>query len=541
MRVPNNDRWKSKTWDAIVVGGGHNGLVAAAYLARAGRSVLVLERREIVGGAAVTEELYTGFKYSRAAYVMSLLRPVIIRDLKLHDHGLRMLPRNPSSFTPLADGRSLLLGTDPQSNAHEIAKFSRRDAEALPRYEALLDRCARFVEPLLDRPPPDPTQSLRAWLDLAASGIRALRLGRDIVRLAEIVVAPARRILERWFESEPLKATLATDAIIGAMVSPSTPGSGYVLFHHVMGETAGHRGVWSYVQGGMGALSESISSAARSYGTHIETSQTVRSILTRDGVARGVVLDDGSEIRARMVFSNADPRTTFLTLLTPDNMPDDFHRHIRTLDYSSCVTKINVSLDQIPHFTAQPGSELGPHHRGTIHFVAELDEIEEAYRDAVAGSCSRRPVIEMTIPSSMDKSVAPPGKHVASLFVQYTPYNLRVGSWDDPATKEAFADRVFAVVEEYAPGFTASVLHRDVLSPTDLERVFGLSGGNIFHGAMAIDQLFALRPAPGWTQYRTPVQGLYLCGSGAHPGGGVLGAPGRNAALMALGRKGSEA
>lgn len=525
--------------DAVIIGAGHNGLVAAAYLAKAGLDVVVLERREVLGGAAVTEEIVPGFRFSRAAYVNSLLRPAIIRELRLADHGFAMLPRNPSSFTPLADGRHLLLGPDADLNRREIARFSARDAEAFPRYEALLDRLARFVEPLLDEAPPDiaaPGWRARgaALLEFARLGWRGLGLGRDALDLAEVMSAPAAKILNRWFESEPLKATLATDAIIGAMASPSTPGSGYVLFHHVMGETDGARGVWGYVKGGMGALSEAIAGAARAAGARIVAGAPVARILARDGRAEGVALADGTEVRARAVLSSADPKVTFLKLVPAGDLPAAFRDRIASLDFSSCVTKINAALDRLPSFTALPGSEPGPQHRGTIHFTGTMEEIEAAYRDGLAGRPSARPIIEATIASSLDPTLAPPGKHVISLFIQYTPYRLAAGSWDDPGVKDAFADRVFAVIEEFAPGFTASVIARDVLSPLDLERIFGLTEGNIFHGAMGLDQLFWLRPAPGWSRYRTPLEGLYLCGAGAHPGGGVLGSPGRNAARVAI-------
>ncbi len=526
--------------DALIVGAGHNGLVAAAYLARAGLGVAVVERRDIVGGAAVTEEVVPGFRFSRAAYVNSLFRPEIIRDLDLGRHGFAMIPRSPSSFTPCLDGRYLLMGPDPELNRREISKFSTRDAERLPQYEALLEKAAVFVEPFLDRAPPDLaadgwTTRLASLWDLAGVGWSALKLGKDLSSVLEILTAPARRILERWFESEPLRGTLATDAIIGAMASPSTPGSGYVLFHHVMGETDGVRGVWGYVRGGMGALSDAIAGAAREAGAQIMTGQPVARILVEDGRARGVVLEDGTEIRARAVLSSADPKVTFLRLLPPECLPPVFRDRIAALDFSSAVTKINAALDRLPSFKVLPGHEPGPQHHGTVHIVSTLDEIEAAYRDACAGRASERPVIEMTLPSSIDPSLAPAGKHVMSIFVQYTPYRLAEGSWDDPGRKDAFADRVFRVIEEYAPGFTSSVISRDVLSPLDLERVFSLTGGNIFHGAMGLDQLFWLRPAPGWSRYRTPVRGLYLCGAGAHPGGGVLGAPGRNAARVVMG------
>lgn len=528
-----------RSFDAAIIGAGHNGLVAAAYLAKAGLTVLVLERREVVGGTAVTEEVFPGFKFSRAAYVLSLFRPEITRELRLADHGFAVIPRNPSSFTPLLDGRSLLLGPDPGMNRQEIGKFSTRDAEAFPRYGTMLDRIARFVEPVLDMAPPDLAategrERVEALGDLAKLGWRAMRLGRDLPRLLEVWVAPAARILDRWFESEPLKSTLATNAIIGAMASPSTPGSGYLLLHHAMGQTDGVRGVWGYVRGGMGTLTQAIAAAARAHGATILTGHPVAKIWTEGNQARGVVLEDGAMIRARVVISNADPKVTFLNLLPPESLPEPFRDRIRSLDFSSGVTKINVALDRLPSFTARPGHAPGPQHCGTIHLVSAMEEIEVAFRDALAGRPSARPVIEMTLPSSLDPTLAPPGKHVMSLFVQYTPYTLAQGSWDDPGTKEAFADRVFRVIEEFAPGFTASVLARDILSPLDLERIFGLTGGNIFHGAMGPDQLFWRRPAPGWSRYRTPVKNLYLCGAGAHPGGGLIGAAGRNAALAIL-------
>jgi phytoene dehydrogenase-like protein len=528
-----------RSFDAVIIGAGHNGLVAAAYLARAGLKVLVLERREIVGGAAVTEEILPGFKFSRAAYVLSLFRAEIIRELRLADHGFSVIPRNPSSFTPLLDGRFLLLGPDPGLNHREITKFSPRDAEAFPQYEATLDRITRFVEPVLDMAPPD--LAATGWKeraetigDLARLVWRAVKLGRDLLPLLEMCVAPASRILDRWFESEPLKSTLATDAIIGAMASPSTPGSGYVLLHHVMGQTDGVRGVWGYVRGGMGSLAQAIAGAARAHGATILTGRPVAKILTEAEGAMGVILEDGTTIRARVVLSSADPKVTFLNLLPAESLPGKFRDRISSMDFSSGVTKINVALDRLPSFRAHPGHAPGPQHYGTIHLVSAMEEIEVAYRDALAGRPSTRPVIEMTLPSSLDPTLAPPGKHVMSLFVQYTPYTLAQGTWDDPGITEAFADRVFRVIEEFAPGFTASVLARDILSPLDLERIFGLTGGNIFHGAMGFDQLFWFRPAPGWSRYRTPIANLYLCGAGAHPGGGIIGAAGRNSALAAL-------
>ncbi|HET9598524.1 MAG TPA: NAD(P)/FAD-dependent oxidoreductase [Anaeromyxobacteraceae bacterium] len=520
-------------FDVAVVGGGHNGLVAAAYLARAGRRVVVLERREVLGGACVTEETWPGFKVSSAAYVVSLLRPAIVRDLELARHGFRVLPRSPSSFTPLPDGRSLLLGPDPKLNHAEVARFSRRDADRLPTYEAFLERVARALEPLLDAPPPDPfSRRPMELLRAAAAGLRLHRLGQDGPPAVEMLTGAARPILERWFESEPLRATLATDAVIGALASPSTPGTAYVLFHHVMGEAGGARGVWGYVQGGMGALSGAIAAAARQAGAEIRTGAEVARVLVEDGRAAGVALASGEEVRARAVASGADAHVTFLRLVGERHLPADFAAAVRAIDHGSASLKINAALSELPDFRAAPGSAPAPHHRGTIHVSPDLDHIERAFHDALLGRPSRAPVLEVTLPSVVDPTVAPPGMHLMNVFVQYAPYRLAEGTWEEE--RERFADRCLDLLAEYAPNVKRAVVHREVLAPPDLERRFGLTGGNIFQGAMAPNQLFFLRPVAGWSGHRTPVDGLYLCGSAAHPGGGVLGAPGRNAAAVIL-------
>jgi len=517
--------------DAIVIGAGHNGLVAAAYLARAGLRTVVLERRACIGGACVTEELWPGYRVSRAAYVAGLLRPVVVRELGLASHGLRLLGRDPSSFTPLADGRGLLLGPDPALCEREIGRFSRRDAERYPHYERLLDRAARAFEPLLDVPPPDPASL--GWRDLRTLGGVArslLGLRRDLARVAQLLVAPARTTLEAWFESEPLRGTLATDALIGAWAAPSTPGTGYVLFHHVMGETGGARGVWAYVQGGMGALSEAIASAARAAGAMIETEAPVVKIDVQGGRVRGVALEDGRDFEAPLVVSCADPQRTLLGLVGAAQLPAAVAAELRTLDMKSPVVKINLALDRLPRFRGcdEPGDRGGPEHRGTIHLGAtDLGALERSFAEAAAGRLPARPMIELTIPSVLDATLAPPGRHVASMFVQHVPPDWDASRWD--RERDAFADRVFACVEQVAPGFAASVVHREVLAAPDLEHVFGLTGGNIFHGAMTLDRLLFLRPLPGLARYRTPIDGLWLCGAGTHPGGGVMGACGRNA------------
>ena len=519
--------------DVIVVGAGHNGLVAACYLARAGRRVLVLERRALVGGACVTEETFPGYKVSTAAYVNSLFRQEIVRDLRLRDYGFEVLARNPSSFTPLPDRRSLTLGPDPEWTHREIAKFSARDAARYPEYEAMLERVAAFIEPTLGMTPPDLLRpGPRDLLRLLGLGRAFGRLGAGASEAVELLTGPARPILDRWFESEELKATLATDAIIGAMASPSTPGTGYVLFHHVMGETDGRRGVWGYVRGGMGGLTQALARAARDLGVEIRCEAEVARILTREGRVTGVALASGDEHRAPVVASNADAHVTFLRLLAPETLPPAFRDAVGRISYESASLKINVALAELPDFRACPGTAPGPQHRGTIHVCPDLDYIERAFDDAKYGQPSARPVLECTIPSVVDPTVAPPGRHLMSIFVQYAPYALRGASWDE--TREPFADRCFALLDEYAPNFSRSVLARQVLAPPDLERVFGLTGGNIFQGAMTPGQLFSLRPVPGHAGYRTPIGGLYLCGAAAHPGGGVMGTPGYNAAREIL-------
>jgi len=525
------------TYDAIVIGAGHNGLVTACYLARAGLRVLVLERRYIVGGACVSEETFRGYKVSTASYVNSLFCTQIVRDLNLGRYGYEVLPRDPSSFTPLPDGRSLLMGPNAELTRNEIAKFSRRDAERYPQYEAMLERVAALVEPTLTMAPPDllhpRVADIRSMLTLGLAFRRRLRDGAG--ETVEILTGAARPILDRWFESEELKGTLATDAIIGAMASPSMPGTAYVLFHHVMGEAGGGRGVWAYMRGGMGGITQALAAAARDLGVDIRCEAEVARIDVRDGRAAGVVLASGDEFSAPIVASNADAHVTFLKLLDRQVLPEAFVSDVERISYASASLKINVALGELPNFTALPGVNPGPQHRGTIHICPDQDYIERAFDDAKYGRPSAAPVIECQLPSVVDPTVAPPGRHLMSMFIQYAPYELRNGSWEDQ--RDVFADRCFDVLNEYAPNFKSSVIDRQVLAPPDLERVFNLTGGNIFQGAMTPGQLFAFRPVPGYARYRTPVRGLYLCGSAAHPGGGVMGTPGLNAAREILGRR----
>lgn len=522
-------------YDAIVVGGGHNGLVTACYLARAKWKVLVLERRYIVGGACVSEEnIFPGYKVSTAAYVNSLFRPEIIRDLHLNSYGFEVLERNPASFSPFADGRYLLLGSGTSADRDEIAKFSAKDAAAYPHYETMLERVAAVLEPTLLQTPPDVVRpSLGDVLGMGKLGLGFKKLGPRMGEALEVLTGSARRILDRWFESEELKATLATDAIIGAFAAPSMAGTAYVLFHHVMGETNGKRGVWSYVRGGMGGLTQALAKVATALGVEIRTEAEVARITVKDGAATGVVLQNGQEFAARTVASNLDCRWTFERLLDPASLPAEFVAEIRRIDYRSASAKINVALAALPNFSACPGRRPGPQHRGTIHLCPSQDYIERGYDEAKYGRYSREPIVECTIPSAVDSTVAPPGQHVMSMFTQYAPYDLAEGTWDE-ATKNAYADRCFDVLERYAPGFTNSVIARQVLAPPDLEAIFNLSGGNIFQGSMDLNNLFMFRPVPGYAGYRMPIKNLFLCGSAAHPGGGVMGAAGWNAARTML-------
>lgn len=524
------------TYDAIIIGAGHNGLVTAAYLAKAGWKVLVLERRNVVGGACVTEEVFPGYKVSRLAYVNSLFRPEIIKELRLREFGFESLERNPSSFSPFPDGRYLLMGPDGDLNRKEISKFSTRDADAYPKYNAMLERVADVIEPTLTMVPPNIVKpSIGGMWKLGKLAWNMRKLGTKMYEAIEILTGAARPILDRWFESEELKATLATDAIIGAFAAPSMPGTAYVLFHHVMGETNGKRGIWSYTKGGMGALSNAIASSAKQLGADIRLESPVSKILVQNGKATGVVLANGDEFHAtKAVASNLDPNLTFTKLMDPKLLPQDFADAIDSISYSSASLKINVALSELPNFTACPGLELGPQHRGTIHICPNQDYIEKAYDDAKYGEPSSNPVLECTIPSSVDRSIVPEGQHLMSMFVQYAPYDLKEGTWDE--RKDAFADRCFDIMNEYAPNFKSSVIARDVVTPLDLEREYGLTGGNIFHGVMSLDRLFVLRPAPGFADYRTPINNLFVCGSAGHPGGGVIGAAGWNAARVILGK-----
>jgi phytoene dehydrogenase-like protein len=522
-------------YDCLIAGGGHNGLVAAAYLARAGRRVLVLERREIAGGCAVTEQPWPGYRVSTAAYLASLLQERIVRELDLPRFGYRVDAKDPAFFSAFPDGRHFFMWQDRTKTLDEIRKFSRRDAEVYPEYEEQLERLAMLVESLLltapPRFPPAGPGDVPAYLRLAA---RVYRLGRkDLVPLLRIFTQSAADFLDEWFESDEVKVTLATDGVIGANGGPRSPGTAYVLLHHCMGGVGGHRGLWGFVRGGMGAVSEAIAGAARSHGARIRTGAEVERILVKNGKVQGVALAGGEEIRARVVASNLDPKRTFLRLIGERELEPAFRDAIRRYRSEGTSLKMNLALSGLPEFTAYPGAP-GPHHRATMHICPSVEYVERAWDDAKYGRPSGRPLLELTIPTMYDPSLAPPGRHIMGVFLQYAPYTLREGSWDE--LREPYARRVLDLIAEYAPNIRNIVEHIETLTPLDLERRFGLTGGNIFHGEMSLDQMFAMRPVPGWGRYATPIQGLYLCGSGTHPGGGVMGAPGYNAARAILHR-----
>jgi phytoene dehydrogenase-like protein len=522
------------SYDAIIIGGGHNGLVTAGYLAKAGYNVAVFEKRYIEGGCAVTEEPFPGFKFSSLSYVNSLFRPEIIRDLKLKDFGFEMLPRSPSSFTPFPNGTHLLMGPDAALNQREISKFSKKDALAYPRYEAMLEGMAELLEPMMGMVPLTPGKSRIAdYLSYAGFGFRhRARLKKEWPELLRFFAGSASDMLSHWFESEELKVTLATDAVIGANAGPSSPGTSYVLFHHVMGQCNGVRGVWGYMRGGMGGLTQSLAKSCKAMGVDIFLSAGVEKILVKNNRAFGVIAN-GKEFHARAVISGATPRITFEHLLGPADLPPEFLDNVKRISYDSASLKINLALSELPNFTACPGNSLGPQHMGTIHIGPSLQYVEEAYADSVAGRWSRNPILECSIPTSVDSSLAPDGKHVMNIFTQYAPFNLKTGTnWDQE--KEAYADRCLDILEQYAPNIKKSVIHRQVISPLDMEREYGVTGGNLHHGRLSLDQMFNMRPVPGYSDYTTPLSGLFVCGSGSHPGGGVMGAPGRNAAGVVL-------
>jgi phytoene dehydrogenase-like protein len=519
-------------YDAIVIGGGHNGLVCAAYLARAGRKVLVLERRERVGGAAMTEEVFPGFRFSVFSYVVSLLRPEIIRDLELPRHGLQILPLE-STITPLDNGDYLGQWNDHDQNRRELARHSLRDAEAYDEFGLMLHQMARAIKPLLGMAPPDPASlSVPQLMEMGrlAEHFRGLG-GKRFHTLHKLLTMSSAEFLDEWFETEALKATKSASGIIGTLLGPRSPGTAYVLLHHYMGELDGVFRAWGFAKGGNGSVSAAIAAAAQAAGAEIRCNAPVSNILVSGNRAKGVVLEGGEEIRGKIVISGADPRRTFLQLVGEKHLPEEFAESIKRFRFRGSSAKVNLALGELPSFTCLPGR--GAHLRGAFSISPSVDYLERAYDDAKYGEISRRPYMDIVIPSMLDPAMAPPGKHVMSIFVQYAPYHVN-GGWTD-ARREALGDAVIDTLAQYAPNLKNAILHRQVITPADIERIVGLTEGNIFQGELSLQQMFFLRPVPAWARYRTPLRGLYQCGAGTHPGGGVMGASGRNAARAILG------
>ena len=534
----------TRRYDAVIIGGGHNGLISAAYLARAGQRTLVLERRHVLGGAAVTEEIVPGFRFSVASYVVSLLRPEVIRELRLPEHGLDILPLD-GTFTPLPTGTGPATGGDYlwRVNDHgrtvrELRRWSRSDAEAYEEYGQLMVEMARFIKPILGIVPGDPTDlDPRPLLPLAGLARSFGRLTeRQQAVFVQIMTMSAADFLDQWFETDALKATMSASGIIGTYQGIRSPGTAYVLLHHYMGEIDGAFRAWGIPKGGTGGVSYAIARAAQSLGAEIRTEAPVARIRTKGGRAIGVVLEDGEEIDATVVLSSADAKVTFLDLLEPGTLDPSFEAEVRRIKFRGSSGKVNLAVDRLPDFTCLPGE--GEHLRGAISFSPSMDDMERAYDDAKYGRWSRKPYIDMIIPTLVDPGMAPPGKHVISCFVQYAPYRLdpSLGTWDD--NREAFGDTVIDRIAEFAPNIRDIIVGRQVLTPLDIERTMGLTEGNIFQGELSLEQLFFNRPVPGYARFRTPIRDLWLSGSSTHPGGGLMGANGRLAALEVLKARG---
>jgi phytoene dehydrogenase-like protein len=524
------------TYDAAIIGGGHNGLVCAAYLAMAGLKVVVLERRGVAGGAAVTEEFHPGFRNSVASYTVSLLAPKVIADLRLAEHGLRIVERRIANFLPLDDGRYLKVGGG--KTRDEVAKFSARDAERLDGYQARLESVADVLRALALETAPNVIEGhpFAAIAELIKSGRianRLRRLGIDLQReLLDLFTNSAGNYLDGWFESDPIKAVYGWDGVVGNYASPYTPGSAYVLLHHCFGEVNGKKGTWGHAIGGMGAITQAMAKSAASHGAEIRLDAAVREVMVEQGRAVGVVTEKGEAVCARAVISNLNPKLLYLRLLDRAALPSSFIERIEKWRCGSGTFRMNVALSELPDFTCLPGRELAEHHTSGIIIAPSLAYMEQAYFDARTHGWSKRPIVEVVISSTLDDTLAPRGQHVASLFCQHVAPELPNGSWDDH--RETVADLMIETVDRYAPNFSRAVLGRQIFSPLDLERTFGLVGGDIFHGALDLGQMFSARPMLGHADYRGPLPGLYMCGSGTHPGGGVTGFPGHNAAREVL-------
>jgi phytoene dehydrogenase-like protein len=521
----------TEQYDAIIIGGGHNGLTCAAYLAKAGRKVLVLERRYLVGGAAVSEEIYPGFKYTVCSYVVSLLRPEVIRELELAKHGLHIMPIL-TSFAPMENGDYLAIHADDPSTYEEIKRHSKRDAEMFPLFSQLMYEMAHAVKPILGTVPMDPSSpGLRGVRDLGQLGKHLKGLGKETFHsLTKLMTMSASDFLDEWFESDILKAYGSLSGIIGTMLGPKSPGTAYVLLHHYMGELDGAFTAWGSQKGGTGGVSDAIASAARSHGAEIRCNAPVSQVLVKNGEAVGVVMENGDEIRAKVVASGCDPKVTFRTLLDEKDLPEDLVQAIDRFKYRGSSGKVNLALDRLPDFPAMKDPSLL---KGSIEICPSMDFLERAYDDAVYGGFSKRPYMDINIPTTNDPTMAPPGKHVMTIFVQYANYALEPFETRDEQ-RDAFGSAVINTLSEFCPKLEDIILHKQVLTPWDIEQQIGLTEGNIFQGELTLDQLFFFRPVPGWADYRTPINNYYQCGSGTHPGGGITAGPGRLAALEIL-------
>ncbi|HEU0296409.1 MAG TPA: NAD(P)/FAD-dependent oxidoreductase [Anaerolineales bacterium] len=530
----------SNQYDAIIIGGGHNGLVAAAYLARAGKKVVVLERRHIVGGAAVTEEIFPGYKFTEFSYVVSLLRPEIIRDLELPRHGLKILPL-PSTFTPMDGGRRgdyLAAWDDHDLTRREIYRHSPKDAEAYDEYARVMARAAKAIKPIINLIPPDPSSlHPRDLFNLLKVGQYAKSLSeKELYMIAKLATQSSADLLEEWFETDALKGTKAASGIIGTFLGPRSPGTAYVLLHHYMGEIDGAFRAWGFAKNGSGGVSGSIYNAAKALGVEIRVNASVKQVKVRGGRAVGVILENGDELTSKVVMSAADPKRTFLQFVEQKHLPDDFVRSIQNFRTRGSSGKVNIALSELPNFTALPFEGKGQNsvlHRGAVSISPSIDYIERAYDDAKYGQISKRPYLDMIFPSMIDPDMAPAGQHVMSCFMQYAPYDLE-GGWDDPsiaehsgqARRDQLGEAVLSTIEEYAPNIRKCIVGMQVITPKDIEAIAGITGGNIFHGELLLHQIFFLRPTPQWADFRTPLKGYYFGASGAHPGGGVMGAAG---------------